>query len=297
MPRTTIASQVLEYLAQERRVVVADWRFYVTYMRVARLHGFALPDTARVNRLLGTLCGARDIAPIKGVPGVFKITVPYASVLSASQEVIVQEANPTAVFSHFTATAYHDLTNEIPNQVQVTHFKGSPNRLPLGTTPEDWIDVPEPPRRTPESLDGTTILWFHTKPAWDFGDIVGYSQGAPIYVTDLERTLLDVLRFPERIGGALALLRVWKAAVPRLRLDVMVEYVRRFDQTLLRQRVGFLLEEMGLSHPSLQEWANGSVRGSSAKLIANLDFSPKFSDRWNLSVNVPDAVLSELHDE
>jgi predicted transcriptional regulator of viral defense system len=297
MPKTTIASHVLEYLAQERRIIAADWRFHVTYMRVARAHDYALPDTAKVNRLINTLDAARAIAPIAGISGVFRITVPYASVLPSPQEAIIQEANPIAVFSHFTAAAYHDLTNEIPNAIHLTHFRAGLSRLPLGTTPEDWIDIPEPRRRLPGVIDGTPILWSQTKAEWDFGHVVGYVQANPIYITDLERTLLDVLRFPDRSGGAMEVLRMWKRAATRLRLDILIDYVGRFDQTLLRQRVGFILEQLQLTHPILQDWASNSVRGSSAKLIANLDFSRTFSERWNLSINVQDTVLSELHDD
>jgi predicted transcriptional regulator of viral defense system len=266
-------------------------------MRVARTHDYALPDRAKVNHLIATLAAARAITPIDGIPGVFRITVPYASVLPSPQETIIQEANPIAVFSHFTAAAYHDLTNEIPNAIHLTHFRVGSSRLPLGTTPEDWIDIPEPRRRLPGVIDATPILWSQTKAAWDFGHVVGYVQGNAIYVTDLERTLLDILRFPDRSGGAMEVLRMWKRAATRLRLGVLIDYVKRFDQTLLRQRVGFVLEQLQLTHPILQDWANNSVRGSSAKLIANLDFSPTFSQRWNLSINVPDTVLSDLRDD
>ena len=297
MSRATIASHVLEYMAQERRIIAADWRFHVTYMRMARAHGYVLPDTVKVNHLIKTLHAAHDIAPITGISGVYRITVPYASVLPSPQEVIIQEANPIAVFSNFTAVAYHDLTDQIPNAIHLSHFRTSSSRLPLGTTPEDWIDIPEPRRRTPEAVDGTQIQWSQTKAEWDFGHVVGYVQGNPIYVTDLERTLLDILRFPDRSGGAIEVLRMWKRAASRLRLEVLIDYVGRFNQTLLRQRVGFILEQLQLTHPILQEWASNSVRGSSAKLIANFDFSPTYSERWNLSINVPDTILSELKDD
>jgi predicted transcriptional regulator of viral defense system len=78
---------------------------------------------------------------------------------------------------------------------------------------------------------------------------------------------------------------------------VLIDYTTRFSQTLLRQRVGFLLEQMQVTHPILQDWAKSSVRGSSAKLIANLDFSPIYSERWNLSINVPETILSEIKDD
>jgi predicted transcriptional regulator of viral defense system len=266
-------------------------------MRVASTHGYALPDTTKLNQLIKALLSARDIAPIPDISGVYRIIVPYASVLPSPQEVIIQEANPTAVFSHFTAAAYHDLTNELPNAVHLTYLRRGRNRLPLGTAPEDWNDVPEPRRRMPQAIDGTPIQWSQTKPEWDFGHIVGYVHGSPIYVTDLERTLLDGLRFPDRSGGGMETLRMWKRAVPKLRLDVLLDYTARFKQTLLRQRVGFLLEHMQLTAPILEDWAKNSVRGSSARLIANLDFAPVYSERWNLSINVPDTILSELKDD
>jgi hypothetical protein len=51
---------------------------------------------------------------------------------------------------------------------------------------------------------------------------------------------------------------------------------------------------MQINHSILQDWARNSVRGSSAKLIANFDFAPIYSDRWNLSINVPETILAEL---
>jgi len=299
MARSTIASQILELLAQDRRAVAAYWRIHILYMRVARAGAFALPNAAKTNQLIKKLQAAGDMQSIAGVSGVYRITVPYASVLSSPDEAIIQEANPTAVFSHFTAVAYHNLTYEIPKEFHLTHFPKSSIRSPLGTTPEDWADIPAPRQRKPASIrQSVKINWHGAKPEWDFGGITGFAQGYPIYITDLERTLLDALRFPDRCGGVTEVLRIWRRAKPAIRLDVLIDYVRRFDQTLLRQRVGFLLEKLGLDDdPALQEWAGKSVRGSSAKLFASLEFSPTFSERWSLSINVSDATLSELSED
>jgi len=297
MPRNKISSHILDHLAQQRRVIVADWRFYVVYKAVARLFGYVPPGPTKVHQVIRELCGSHAIGPVEGVSGVFRITIPYASILPAPQEIVLQEANPAAVFSDFTAAAYHNLTNEIPNGIYLTASRGLSTRLPLGTSPEDWLDIPEPRRRTPRSIDETPVYWSQTKPEWDFGSAIGYCQGCPIYITDLERTLLDGLRCPGRSGDALEVLRMWKRAVTTVNLDTLIEYVSRFNQTLLRQRVGFLLEQLGSTHRILDEWATQSVRGSSARLIADRDFSPTFSKRWNLSINVPDAILSELRED
>jgi len=255
------------------------------------------PGFPQTKQRINTLQAAGDIQQVREVPGVYRVTVPYASVLSFPDEAVIQEANPIAVFSHFTAAAYHNLTYEIPNEFHLTCFRNSSTRLPLGTAQEDWIDVPKPRQRTPDSIGGVQIHWHKSKPEWDFGHTLGDSQGCPIYITDPERTLLDALRFPGRCGGVTEVLRIWRRALPSLTLDVLVDYVRRFDQTLLRQRVGFIIERLGVTHSILQEWASKSVRGGSAKLFANLDFSPTYSERWNLSINVPDTVLSELNED
>ena len=297
MPKLKISPEILRSLAAERRVLAADWRIHIAYMRVARSGAFALPDAAKARQRIHLLLAAGDIQLVEGISGVYRVTVPYASVLSFPDEAVIQEANPTAIFSHFTAAAYHDLTHEIPKEFHLTHFRNAPSRLPLGTTPEDWIDVPEPRQRTPDYINGVPIFWHKAKSQWDFGHTMGYSQGCPIYITDRERTLLDALRFPDRCGGVTEVLRMWRRGLPSLNLDVLIDYTGRFDQTLLRQRVGFILETVGITHSVLQEWADKSVRGSSAKLFANLDFSPTFSERWNLSINVPDAVLCELNED
>jgi len=294
MARKTISSLTLALLSQEHRVVVADWRFHVLYCRVAREHSFKLPEAAQVNALIRKLLNAGDIEPMDSMRGVFLVTVPFASTLPVPDEAIIQEANPFAVFSNLTAAAYHELTHTIPPEIHVTNYQDNGVRQPLGTTPDDWLDVPRPVRRTPKTVHDTRVVWSATKPDWDFGHTIGHTQGCPFYITDLERTLLDSLRFPEKSGGIREVFHIWKQAADVLDLERLVGYVDRFNQALLRQRAGFLLEQLGVSHPTFDVWARRGVRGSSAKLAANREFCSEHSERWNLSINVPTSVLNEL---
>ncbi len=297
MRRKPIARYVLELLAQERRVVTADWRLRVYYCRVAHEYSFRLPDTSAANKLIRVLLEAGQIEQVEGVKGVFLVTAPYSSTIPAPDEVIVEEANPFAVLSNFTAVAYHDLTDIVLTEIYATNRRDDGQRHPVGTTPEDWTDAPRPHRRTPKTLGDTrSVIWSMTKDEWDFGHSIGYVQGYPVYVTDLERTLLDAIRFPDKSGGIRETFSAWRRASELLEIDRLVDYVERFDQGLLRQRVGFLLERLGLAHPTLDGWATRSVRGSSAKLDAGSEFCSTHSERWNLSINVPDSVLSELSD-
>ncbi len=121
--------------------------------------------------------------------------------------------------------------------------------------------------------------------------------GLPIYVTDLERTLLDAIRLPDKAGGIMNALRVWRSAKDRLSLDTLIQYVERFESGVLFQRAGFVLEQLKLDHPRLSQWRSDLQRGGSMKLVPSRPYASTYSERWNLSINVPDDVIAVLHDE
>jgi predicted transcriptional regulator of viral defense system len=80
--------------------------------------------------------------------------------------------------------------------------------------------------------------------------MVGYSFGTPIYVTDVERTLLDALRFPDKSGGVAKVLQAWRSA-GAVDLDKLIGYADAYDNQVLRQRVGYILDQLGRRHPQL----------------------------------------------
>jgi predicted transcriptional regulator of viral defense system len=298
LPSGKLASEVLRRLAVERRRIVGEWRILIESRRIAQAQAASLPDEARGRRLLQDLVRPNVLVPIEGVPGVYRVDVPYADVIPVSEEQIVQEANPLAVFSHLTALAHHALTDQIPKTVQATHYSpANPDRIPLGTAPEEWSGLRLPPLRRPKQVGSVPVRWFLTKWTWDFGHAVSYSQGLPIYITDLERTLLDIVRSPGDAGGVTMALRAWRRAKAAVQIDRLVEYTERFGQPVLRQRVGFLLETLGFAHPRLAVWKQSLLRGGSLKLVAAEPYAPEFSPEWNLSLNVPASVLAELQEE
>jgi predicted transcriptional regulator of viral defense system len=315
MPRKSISSLVLELLSSERRVIVADWRIHILYRRVAQEYSFRLPDSTMSHKLIRQLVSSGSIKSVSGITGVYRVTIPFANTIAVPDEIIVYEANPYSVLSCFSAMAYHGLTNVVPTDIYVTYYPKSKN-IPLGTTPDEWTDVRLPPKRMPKQIEiinpieerdvrlspkrglnnqeNRQIHWISTKPAWDFGLTNGYLQGIPISITDVERTLLDALRFPGNCGGALEVFRAWHQAANDLKIKNIIDYTDKFNQSLLRQRVGFILETMGFSDPIFDQWSITSVRGSSARLLAERDFSSQYSERWNLSLNVPESMLAEL---
>jgi predicted transcriptional regulator of viral defense system len=112
-------------------------------------------------------------------------------------------------------------------------------------------------------------------------------------MTDVERTLLDALRMPDKSGGIAKVLQAWRSA-EEIDVDKVVSYADGYGNQVLRQRVGFLLEKLGKTHPRLEEWRHGLQRGGSVKLVASSPYADTYSAEWNLSLNVPPSVLAIL---
>lgn len=294
----TFASRVLRDFAEDRRRVISDWRLLITARRLAYAENAPLPDSKKAHAILKELMQRGDIVAKKGAEGVYIIDVAYANLLDVSEEQIIEEANPWAVFGFATAMVYHGLSDFLPKAVYVIEFKdgGHLGRFPLGTTPEDWVDIEFPSPRRPKKLDETPILWSEVQSKWDFGVMVGYSSGLPVYVTDRERTLLDALRSPDKCGGIAKVLTAWKGA-DDCDLDRLVSYTERFEIQNLKQRVGYVLEKLGRTHANFAAWRGSLQRGGSVKLQASEPYSENYSAEWNLSLNVSPSVLAILEED
>jgi hypothetical protein len=235
-----------------------------------------------------------------GVEGVYDVDVPFANLLEASVEQIIQEANPWAVFGFLTEMTYHDLSDLASPAIYAIAAKAdgrsrrSSSRLPLGTMPDDWSDdIQLPGAAQLKMVRHVPVNWTHLAKDPGFGATVGYSFGVPIYVTDVERTLLDALRAPDKSGCVAKVLRAWRSA-EAMDLDALVDYTDAYDNQVLRQRAGYVLEQLGRSHLRLDAWKRGRRRGGSMKLVANAPYSHVHSPEWNLSLNVPPSVLAIL---
>ena len=99
-------------------------------------------------------------------------------------------------------------------------------------------------------------------------------RGYPVRITTPERTLLDGLLQPQLSGGFENVLRACVAARDTLNLEALLHDVDRFGIGVLRQRVGYILEELGIHHPELYAWQAQAKRGGSSRLVASAPTRP-----------------------
>ena len=252
-----------------------------------------VPSLGRASSVIRRLVERHDLERVRELKNVYLVVSPYALAIPVSDEQIVQEGNPQCFFSHLTALAHHGLTDVIPNRVYASTPVAESHRLPLGTTADDWFELPSPLAQRPPELRGVPVVWSRLPDENGVG--VAFSQGASIYVTDVERTLLDVLKEPAKSHGITTVLKAWRQGSETWDIDRLVDYAES-GGPIMRQRVGYLVERLGQSHPGLDDWKRHLQRGGSLRLVAGEPYSAVYSDEWNLSLNVPPAVLGVLDD-
>jgi predicted transcriptional regulator of viral defense system len=305
MSRKSILRALEEGLAAENRRVLSDWRAVLILRRATR----GTPEDQRrwshmpssiydVRPVLQRLAARGELTQLKELPHLYEVTSPFARKGLLHEDEVIMEVHPYTSLSHASALAFHALTIDFPKEIHVILPEdGRGDLLPLGTRPEDWEGLEEGHAivrgHAPERLMGRQVFWHRlSKGSASHGGTAEYQpHGYPIRVTTPERTLLDGLMHPEWSGGIENVLRAWSMARDTLNLNALVDLVQMFDVTLLRQRVGFILEELGLRHPIVDQWPEQAKRGGSSRLFGGAPFAPTFSERWKISINVPIDVL------
>ncbi len=151
---------------------------------------------------------------------------------------------------------------------------------------------PTPNGKTPPRVNDKKIVWTEMTGDRAFGVKVGYSSGLPIYLTDVERTLLDGIRMPEKCGGISKVLQAWRNA-EGFNLDRLIEYTGPLRHPEPASESWLPRREAG--PVPIRGSRSGGVdcrRGRLSKVAGQGAYSGTYSAEWNLSLNVPPSVLS-----
>lgn len=301
MIRMTASQALLEGLASEQRRVFGTWRalllLYRATLQLPESHRrwTNLPtETGDITPTLRQMRERGEILSVKRVVDVHIVNVPYAQHLPIDAQSILFEANPYSVISHFSALQFHGLTEALPQSLYASYSPGAWSfMLPLGTSGDDWEALSKPPGRMPSRILSRKVEWHQIPPTRFFGHEDYRQHGVHVRVTSRERTLLDALQSPDLCGGAENVLRAWNVARYSISAERMIDLVERMASGVLRQRVGFLLEAVGINHPSLEAWRKQAKRGGSSRLFSSSPYAPTFSERWSLSLNGPVDALAD----
>lgn len=288
-----------EGLAPEGRRIVSDWRAQVIWLRAffqgSESETVQARTLARTKTLLRRMVDNQDLVVADEEAGLFQISSPYASKDPILDWELLMEANPSCAVAFHSAMAFHRITEDFPTGLQAM-IPATPDWFPVGLTDVDLemqASIPAHSRRFPK-LRGIPVDWHIIKHTQGIREYHTFTY--PIRVTTMERTLLDGLAHPEWCGGLESVFRSWTKALDLIKLPTLVDLVEEMDRPLLRQRAGFVMETLGLTHPNLEGWSKKSVAGGSSRLLGTAPFQREgFSERWKLSINAPINTLLEGH--
>lgn len=129
---------------------------------------------------------------------------------------------------YVSAYYYWKFTDQIPQVVFVLNTKKSIKKKKIGSL--RFIAV----RISPKKIYGLQKLNI---------------EGETVFISDLERTLVDYLYFP--MGSWDSVKDVIKSQIPKINIEKFIRYLNRFPVMSVRKRAGYILSKLGVSQKIL----------------------------------------------
>jgi hypothetical protein len=200
--------------------------------------------------------------------------------------------DPFCYISHLSAMQRYGLTDRRPEALHLTSLS-----LPLFKTQaqekmhkdygDDILTLESsfifPLKRVthPQMTRGRALSTHYTK-------YPGFSlpvRGARARISTIGQTFLDMLENPEKCGGMLHVLDIWKEHA-RTYLDDIVPTITGAPKSIHKVRAGYILNEvLGIDSPEIQSWQIFAQRGGSRVLDPEKPFASTYSEKWMISIN------------
>jgi len=210
--------------------------------RLAEFIEFLLKET-KLRRVSLEFPSRTEIRYLWGDPSIYEV------VLSLKSD---------SYFTHHTAMYFHDLTRKIPRTIflnveQPQHYSDSQELT------QEAIDAafrrPQRISRNVTSFRGKKIRILNGMHTGKLGVImIRGSRGEEIPVTNIERTLIDIVVRPSYSGGVPEVLKAYKKAKGRASIKKLISMLEGLDYVYpYHEAVGFYLEKAGYTDPSINQ--------------------------------------------
>jgi predicted transcriptional regulator of viral defense system len=121
-----------------------------------------------------------------------------------------------------------------------------------------------------------------------YGTVKLTIQGSEVSVSDRERTLVDLMYYPEPVGGLRRAFQIFQAQAEdkKTDLDKLIRYATRFPGLSTRRRIGYALEQGGVSPLRLKPLARSVERPSLTTLYGSQSRRGTINKTWRIILDV-----------
>jgi hypothetical protein len=293
-----LVEAVSSFILSLEQSVITDYQIglfiYQSYLsKRYRDHDLRLsksqPEKEDYNRLIKKVIGKNIISPRKEFSDtVFNIqNKPLASI-----EEVVCAIDPFAYISHLGAMGYYGLSASPKGKIFLSSYPLSEWRKrasvvmakDCGSEEKSSVykatGLPRLRKINISRIPGFEVVGYNDK------NISSFSKAKRKRIASVERIFLDMLRRPDLCGGIESVIQAYKNHVARY-LEPVLKEIDNSGSQVEKVRAGYLLEEVcGIKDFVIESWLQFVQRGGSRKLDPFSDFSPEYSERWCLSLNI-----------
>jgi len=152
-----------------------------------------------------------------------------------------------ATISHWSALQHHGLIEQIPQIITAS----TPTKVVTPSMREKKIEQPD--LKHTWQIAGVSYEYIHVQEKHIFGaEKIWLDEDFQVWITDKERTLLDVFIYPKMFGGMGEALGILENSLANLDIKKLIGYAVKYDKKSLAKRLGWALEYFGVPTKQLE---------------------------------------------
>lgn len=250
--------------------------------KVRYLRGEA-PSLAAFHRTRTLLRAEKIISKDEDYPRLWRVN----TVQDAPADEISCLVDPTVYISHLSAMQRLGLTNRRPTDLYLTRGDDSVwSEIKNDALANDAIiqsfGLPLYRIRHPETVRGRRL---HIHTSKYFGESIAIRKSFA-RVSSPGQTFADMLSTPELCGGMPHVLDIFDERAAYFTNEI-IDSISSSELPIVKVRAGYILDErLGIKEPRIESWVAFAQRGGSRILDPQKPFSPHYSEKWMLSLNV-----------
>jgi len=142
-------------------------------------------------------------------------------------------------------------------------------------------------RRQKINIQDTTYIVRNISKEKIFGTKIVWREQTKVNVSDLSRTLIDILNEPYLGGGIRNVASIVKEYFTREDKDEanLLDYILRLGNRAIYKRLGYLVELLKINSPKIIEVCKKNISSGYSNLDPSLPPKGKLLRRWNLRIN------------